>query len=72
MLERDISSMLDEKNQEELMELIINTFEKQLSKQPKLQYGAGEYTCSECECKLFKHYRYCHNCGQKLDWSEII
>lgn len=65
MIEKDISSILDEKNQEALMELVINTFEKQLPKKPKFHPD----TCSECGCGLKRYFRFCPNCGQKLDWS---
>ena len=71
MIERTISSMLDEKNQEELMEIIIDTFEKQVSKKPKLQHDS-QYICPECDSRAFKHYHYCPNCGQKLDWSDFV
>ncbi len=69
MNEKEISSILDEKNQEGLMELIINTFEKQLSKKPEL-YPDGQYTCSECDCGVKRCFRFCPNCGQKILWEE--
>lgn len=73
MIEKDISDILDEKNQEELMELIINTFEKQVSKAPTPHpelYPSGQYSCPECDCGLYKWCKYCPNCGQKIKWEE--
>ncbi len=68
-MEKHISEILDERNQEELMQLIINTFEKQLSKHPEL-YPNGQYTCSECNYDVKRHFRFCPNCGQKILWEE--
>lgn len=73
MIEKEIASILDEKNQEGLMELIINTFEKQLSKKPKFHhelYPPGQYTCSECDYGVKRCFKFCPNCGQKIFWEE--
>ena len=80
MFEREISEILDMRNQESLMELIINTFEKQLPKKPLPIFvikGKRErlvsYQCPSCENSSLGNgeYRnkYCENCGQKLDWE---
>lgn len=69
MTEKHISSILDEKNQEEFMGLVIDTFEKQLSKRP-VYHPDGGYTCSECEGELRTCYAFCPSCGQKIDWGE--
>ena len=72
-MEKHISNILDERNQNELMQLVINTFEKQLSKKPLFHcelYPPGQYTCSECDYDLKKRYRFCPNCGQKILWEE--
>ena len=67
MIEKHISSILDEKNQEELMRIVIDTFEKQLSKHPRL--GLDErYACAECGSIVIESFSYCPCCGQKIDW----
>ena len=69
MIERNISEILDEKNQEELMKLVINTFEKQLPKRPVLD-SKGRYICMECVNMVIESFNFCPNCGQKLKWEE--
>lgn len=68
MIEKNISSILDVKNQEEFMELIITTFEKQLSKKPIAQ--GGKYVCLECESEVNNSFKFCPNCGQKIGWGD--
>jgi rubrerythrin len=67
MIEKHISSILDEKNQEDLMRIVIDTFEKQLSKRPILGLN-GKYACAECDNMVIESFCYCPNCGQKIDW----
>lgn len=62
--------------------LIIEGVEKQIAKQPYTWgdgYYNGEliidmYDCPNCE-RTYEiecdDYKYCPNCGQKLDWSEV-
>ena len=69
MIERNISEILDEKNQEELIQLIINTFEKQLSKHPVLDLE-GRYNCTECGNMVIESFSFCPHCGQKIKWEE--
>ena len=68
MIERHISEILDERNQEELMQLIINTFEKQMSKHPVLD-SEGRHICRECGCMVIESFSFCPNCGQKIKWE---
>lgn len=68
MIEKNISSILDVKNQEEFMELIITTFEKQLSKKPIAQ--GDKHVCFECESEVNNSFKFCPNCGQKIGWSD--
>lgn len=65
MIEKNISTILDVKNQEEFMELIITTFEKQLSKKP-----INENACPECEHEINNNFKFCPNCGQKIWWGD--
>lgn len=69
MIEKHISSILDEKNQEDLMRIVIDTFEKQLSKHPVLGLD-GRYACSECGNMVIESFCYCPNCGQKINWRD--
>ena len=70
MIEKHISSILDEKNQEDLMRIVIDTFEKQLSKRPVLGLD-GKYACAECENMVIESFGYCPNCGQKINWGNV-
>lgn len=63
----------------ELMDVAIKAFEKQIPKKPVLvnrpHAGVKVPVCSSCstpECyyPLFSKLNYCPNCGQRLDWSE--
>jgi rRNA maturation endonuclease Nob1 len=67
-MEKHISEILDERNQNELMQLIINTFEKQLSKQTTLDLN-GRYVCPECDDIVIESFGFCPHCGQKLKWE---
>ena len=69
MMERHISEILDERNQNELMQLVIDTFEKQLSKHPALDCR-GRYICTECISIVMESFNFCPNCGQKLKWED--
>ena len=69
MMEKHISDILDERNQNELMQLVINTFEKQLSKGPVLDLE-GHHTCTECGNMVIESFNFCPNCGQKIKWED--
>lgn len=47
----------------------IEALEKQLPEQPEL-INNGVSVCEECGAKVFRHYAFCRDCGQKLKWSE--
>ena len=62
---------------EELTEAIrmsIQALEKQIPKKPR--FYAHNYYCSVCDSLIgnnefeWKRFKYCDNCGQKLDWSD--
>ncbi len=36
---------------------------------PKSPIKKLEYSCPSCGKAMEKEYNFCHNCGQKLDWS---
>ena len=52
----------------------IEALEKQIPKKPR--FYAHNYYCSVCDSLIgnnefeWKRFKYCDNCGQKLDWSE--
>ncbi len=47
----------------------IEALEKQLPKKPEL-INNGISVCQECGAKVFRHYDFCRDCGQKLDWRK--
>ena len=59
-------------------EMAIQALEKQIPKKPMISYDerVKENWCSCSVCafgfgwKRTIHYKYCPDCGQKLDWSE--
>ena len=60
--------------QKEAFQMAINTLEKQMPKKPV--FYAHDYYCSVCNSLVgnnefeWKRFKYCDNCGQKLDWSD--
>lgn len=52
-----------------LYNIAIEALEKQLPKQPEL-INNGISVCKECGAKVFRHYAFCRDCGQRLDWSK--
>ena len=64
--------------QKEAFNMAINALEKQIPKKPMISYDerVKENWCSCGVCafgfgwKRTIHYKYCPNCGQKLDWSD--
>ena len=67
-MEKHISEILNAKNQEEFMQLVINTFEKQLPKRPA-PVSKGRYICPECVNMVIENFNFCPNCGQKINWE---
>lgn len=58
----------------EASELAIQALEKQIPKKPiyiaNLGYAAL-WLCPVCERRIVRSdLKYCHQCGQKLDWSD--
>ena len=58
-------------------EMAIQALEKQIPKKPKIKHlGSGiEVYCPSCnESHIFMDarfgFKYCQDCGQKLDWSD--
>ena len=55
-------------------EMAIQALEKQIPKKPR--FYAHNYYCSVCDSLIgnnefeWKRFKYCDNCGQKLDWSD--
>ena len=58
--------------QKKAFEMGINALEKQIAKKPIFddeQSFIRRYHCPECKC-VVDAQRYCHHCGQKLDFGE--
>ena len=63
---------------DEASRMAINALEKQIPKKPMISYDerVKENWCSCGVCafglgwKRTIHYKYCPDCGQKLDWSD--
>ena len=57
-----------------VLEMAINALEKQIPKKPR--FYAHNYYCSVCDNLVgnnefeWQRFKYCDNCGQKIDWSE--
>lgn len=64
----------------EEMKVAIEALEKQIPKKPlkqEIEFFDFRLVCPECEqpiARLFnkREYKpkYCHNCGQRIDWSD--
>lgn len=70
----------------EALEMVENAVEKQIPKKPlKQKFGFCDLVgffdfrlvCPECEQPIARYFnkkeykpRYCHNCGQAIDWSD--
>ena len=58
-------------HEKEVAELAISALEKQIPKKPDLDGGVY---CPCCLHEFKSHYdetRYCPNCGQAIDWSDV-
>ena len=52
------------------LDMSIKALEKQIPKKPTFDDESSfirRYHCPECKC-VVDIQRYCHHCGQKLDW----
>lgn len=60
----------DHTKMDDMMRTAIEALEKQLPKKP--QISKAYYGCPDCTTirSLRQKHNYCHNCGQRLDWSE--
>lgn len=57
----------------EALELAMQSLEKQVVKSCDILCNASGvcYDCPECGAKIDRYDKYCFNCGQRVDWSEI-
>jgi len=55
------------------VQMCIEALEKQMPKKPINQ--SWYFECPNCKSKNVinegRSYRFCNNCGQRLDWSEV-
>lgn len=58
----------------ESVKVAIQALEKQMPKKPKERdcIGFDTLSCPECKMALYLYEPYCDNCGQNIDWSEIL
>ena len=49
-------------------EIAISALEKQIPKKPR--FYAHNYYCSVCDNLVCQRFKYCDNCGRKLDWNK--
>lgn len=64
----------------EALKAVENAVKKQIPKKPlkqKIGYFDFRLVCPECEQPIARYFnkreykpKYCHNCGQALDWSD--
>lgn len=64
-----------ENGEEEICEA-LDIAEKALDKQtPKKPYPpivtVAKGSCARCNAPLFAKHKYCHNCGQAVDWDKV-
>ena len=67
--------MTDKKfTDEEIIKAAISAIEKQIPKKTVLDTifpsGITWYACPVCKHTNVETNRFCHNCGQALDWSD--
>lgn len=66
MIEKCISEIIDKHNQADFYLAIINALSKQLPREPK---GKDWLYCPVCgKDVLTDKYKFCPDCGQKIDW----
>ena len=53
---------------EDDIDLAIEALEKQIPKKPERE-GKQHYAC-QCASYVGYLHEYCHDCGQKIDWSD--
>lgn len=50
----------------------LKAMDKQIPLKPKnacVKAGLHGANCSVCNALVFKPHKYCHECGQRLDWT---
>ena len=69
------SGMIDTSDIESYMDTIVNALKKQIPDKPEPASsicGVGmNYYCLNCHQGLIKYFRYCEECGQRLDWEGV-
>lgn len=54
---------------DEVEDVVINALKKQIEKKP---VGLYKNICPSCSWHIVgSNQKYCSDCGQKLDWSEV-
>ncbi|WP_461810852.1 hypothetical protein [Faecalimonas sp.] len=52
---------------------ILNEYNQELKERDTAKkieiINGGTPACPVCSAKVFRHYEFCKDCGQKLDWS---
>ena len=52
----------------EALNMAVEALEKQIPKKPS---ETDKARCIHCACVVKRDERFCKNCGQALDWSDI-
>jgi hypothetical protein len=55
-----------------LLDIHSSLFEGLISEEDFIEIGQDVHVCSKCNEKLFKHYKYCPGCTEKVDKSIFI
>jgi predicted amidophosphoribosyltransferase len=77
MQKHTIEELIEDVEYEQLCykDEIIEILEKQVAKKPTdkmrmFQTTPIQASCPKCKARVGEYDKYCHNCGQKLDWSD--
>lgn len=53
---------------------VMSTLKKDVPKKPFMTYskeGKSVGICSNCGNEIYTSYKYCPECGQKIDWGKV-
>lgn len=59
---------IEEPPHEEVLNVVVEALEKQTPQKPIEKFPFE--VCPVCDKVVLEHMKFCHECGQKLDWSD--